>query len=50
MGTSYVDIDTECSDDSNPVASDALVFMVVPLKLNGKIPVDYFLINGLILS
>ena len=43
----YVDIGTECDDDTNPVATEALVFMVVPLNSNWKLPVGYFLIKGM---
>ena len=43
----YDNIGTECCDDRNPVASYAIVFMVVPLHSNWKIPVGYFLSNGL---
>jgi len=43
----YVDLGTGVDDDSNPVASEVLVFMVVSLKENWKIPCGYFLINGL---
>lgn len=38
-------IDTECND--LPDCKDALVFMVVPLKGNWKIPIANFFINGL---
>ena len=43
----YVDIGTEISDDSTPVATEALVLMVVCLNKHWKIPVGYFLINGM---
>ena len=39
----YVDIGTECEDDTNPVATEALlVFMIVPLNSHWKLPVGYF--------
>ena len=38
---------TTVDDDTNPVATEALVFMVVALNSNWKIPVGYFLISGL---
>ena len=34
-------------NDSLPVASSALVFMVVPLNANWKVPVAYYLTDGL---
>ena len=43
----YVDMGTTVDDDTNPVATEALVFMVVALNSNWKIPVGYFLIAGL---
>ena len=43
----YVDFGTECEDDTNPVATEALVFMVVPLNSNWKLPVGYFLIKSM---
>ena len=43
----YVDIGTEFEDDANPVATEALIFMIVPLNSNWKLPVGYFLIHGL---
>ena len=43
----YVDVGTECDDDTNPVATEALVFMVVPLNASWKLPVAYFLIVGM---
>jgi hypothetical protein len=43
----YVDVGTGLDDDSIPEASEALVFMVVAVKSNWKVPCGYFLINGL---
>jgi len=43
----YVDIGTGRFDDSNPVAKDALVFMAVSVNDGWKIPLGYFLIDGL---
>ncbi|KAL1480477.1 hypothetical protein MTO96_050994 [Rhipicephalus appendiculatus] len=43
----YVDIGNEVDDDSNAVASEALVFMLVSLDSHWKVPCEYFLINGL---
>jgi len=43
----YIDMGTCLDDDGLPEAKDALVFMVVELKSSWKLPVGYFLINGL---
>ena len=43
----YTDIGTNVDDDTLPVASEALVFMVVALDASWKMPVGYFLISGL---
>lgn len=43
----YIDMGTCLDDDSLPEAKDALVFMIVDLKSSWKLPVGYFLINGL---
>jgi len=44
----YVDHGTGNNDsDSLPVATEALVLMVVPLNCSWKIPIGYFLINSL---
>lgn len=43
----YVDIGVGIQDDTNSAAQDALVLMVVALNGNWKIPVGYFLINGM---
>lgn len=43
----YIDLGTETDDDSLPMAKEALCFMIVALNDNFKIPVGYFLINGL---
>lgn len=51
MGTKfrgYVDIGNGVSDDdSNPMAKDALVFIVVSLNSSWKVPIAYFFIDGL---
>ena len=44
---SFVDYDIDVDDDSLPEASDTLVFMVVSLNSNWKVPCGYFLVNGL---
>ena len=43
----YVDIGNGVKDDCSPQASNALVFMLVALNDRWKVPVAYFLINGL---
>jgi len=43
----YVDIGTGVQDDSLPPATEALVFMVVAVNSNWKLPVAYFLLNRL---
>lgn len=43
----YIDMGTNTDDDSLPMAKEALVFMVVAVNDNFKLPVGYFLINGL---
>ena len=43
----FVDIGTGVDDDSLPAAKDALVFMVVCINGSWKVPVGYFLIDGL---
>jgi len=43
----YVDIGNKLEDDSNPIATEALVFMVVAVNSNWKLPVGYFLVAGL---
>ena len=43
----YIDMGTETDDDSLPLAKEALVFMIVGLNDAFKVPVGYFLINGL---
>lgn len=43
----YVDMGTGIQDDSLPIAREALVFMVVSLNESWKLPVGYFLIDGL---
>lgn len=41
----YVETGNNIDDDSIPLAKDALVFMIVCINDNWKIPVGYFLIN-----
>lgn len=44
----YVDLGTDIeNDETNPIAKDALVMMVVSLDSSWKIPIAYFLINGI---
>ncbi|KAF0693340.1 THAP-type domain-containing protein, partial [Aphis craccivora] len=44
----YVNMGTKNDEsDTLPMASDILVFMLVALNSNWKIPVAYFLINGI---
>jgi hypothetical protein len=43
----YVDMGTGIDDDSAPVATEALVIMAVALNCNWKIPIGYFLIEGM---
>ena len=43
----YVDLGNGISDDSLPVAGDALVFMVVAVDGSWKVPCGYFFIDGL---
>ena len=43
----FVDYGTQIADDSLPVASEVLLFMVVSLHKNWKLPIAYFLSNGL---
>ena len=43
----YIDMGTELDDDSLPIAKEALTFMVVSLNQGWKMPIGYFLINGL---
>lgn len=43
----YVDVGCGRVDDSLPVAKDALVLMVVSINSSWKIPVGYFLVDGL---
>ncbi len=38
---------TDDGDDSSPLASEAFVFMAVSLNSNWKVPLGYFLIDGL---
>ncbi|ELT87347.1 hypothetical protein CAPTEDRAFT_189147 [Capitella teleta] len=41
------DMGTDVTDDSMPLAKEALAMMVVGLNCNFKLPIAYFLINGL---
>ena len=43
----FVDFGNDVVDDSSPLAKDALVFMVVNVTGGWKVPVAYFLIDGL---
>ena len=43
----YVDLGTGIVDDTAPLATEALVFMVVCMNGSWKVPVAYFLIKGL---
>lgn len=45
----HINLGTECSydNDENPVAKNALVFMVVCMNGYWKLPIGYFLIDGL---
>lgn len=43
----YVDFGSNVDDDSLPVAKEALVFMLVSVNERWKVPVGYFLIDGL---
>lgn len=45
--TGYVDIGTNLDGDSLPEAREVLVFMVVCLNGSWKVPVGYFLLDGL---
>lgn len=42
----YVDIGDNCDGDNLPLAKDALVFMVTCINGHWKLPVGYFLTNG----
>jgi len=43
----FIDLGTEMDDDSLPVATEVLMFLVVPINAAWKMPVAYFLIDGL---
>lgn len=45
--TGYVDVGTKLESDMLPEAREALVFMLVALNGSWKIPVGYFLLNGI---
>lgn len=42
-----MDVGTDLDNDSLPVAKEALTFMVVALNEQWKMPIGYFLIDGL---
>lgn len=46
--TGYVDVGTNLDSDILPEAREALVFMLVCLNGSWKVPVGYFLVNGLV--
>ena len=43
----YVDFRTELDDDSLPVATEALMFLVMPLKGSWKVLIGYFLCDDM---
>lgn len=43
----YVNLDIATDDDCQPIAKEAFVFLVVAVNSNWKIPVGYFLTDGL---
>ena len=43
----YIDMGTCLDDDSMPLAKEALTFMVVGVNDSFKVPIGYFLIDGL---
>ena len=43
----YIDVGSELDDDCLPMAKEAFVFMVVGINDSFKLPVGYFLIDGL---
>lgn len=43
----YVDYGTQLDSDSLPPAKEALTFMLNSLNGNWKVPIGYFLIDGL---
>lgn len=43
----YVDYGAELDHDNLPVANEALTFMVTAVNGNWKLPIGYFLVNGL---
>ena len=43
----YVDLGTGIDSDDLPVAKEALCYIIVPLKGNWKLPVAYYIIDGL---
>ena len=43
----YVDLGTQVDDNSVPVATEVLMFIVTPLNSVWKLPIAYFCIDGL---
>lgn len=43
----FVDLGTGIQDDTSSLATEALVFMVITLNGSWKVPMGYFMINGL---
>lgn len=43
----FIDCGSKSDDENMPVAKEAIVFMITSVNDNWKIPVGYFLINGL---
>lgn len=43
----FVNLGENVDDDTLPAAANALVFLFVPLNRNWKVPVAYYLTNGL---
>lgn len=41
----FVDMDARVDDDSQPAATEALVFMVVAVDTSWKVPYAYFLMH-----
>jgi hypothetical protein len=41
----FIDLGTDMNDDSRPVATEVLMFLVVPLNAVRKLPITYFLTN-----
>jgi hypothetical protein len=43
----FVDLGTQVDDNSLPVATEVLMFIIVPLNATWKLPVAYFVTDGL---